>query len=302
MSWDDINVSGWAPTKRSLHLYAQMLGKLRVELSPRQPNWMFTLLHLDARGLTTGAMPYAETSVEALLDVFSSEIIVRRSTGDERRIALMPPRTVADVYGALHTALAELGIACTLWPIPQEIPDVTPLNEDTRAPVYDPAAVQRWFRATTAVAGVFDQWREHFFGRSGVQLWWGAFDVSVMLFNGRHAPAPLDRGYLLKYDLDAELMNVGLYYGDENTPPFFYGYIFPQPAGAEAFAMAPASVTWSDALKEWVLPYDTVRAAADPGTELRAFLDAVYARCISDAGWDRAALSYDAPPKIVRDG
>ncbi len=129
---------GWAPTKRSLHLYAQMLGKLRVELSPRQPNWMFTLLHLDARGITTGAMPYDGTSVEGLLDAFSSEIIVRRSTGDERRIALIPPRTVADVYAALLTALADLGVACRLWPIPQEIPDTTPFDEDTRPAAYDP--------------------------------------------------------------------------------------------------------------------------------------------------------------------
>ncbi len=294
-------MAGWAPTKRSLHLCAQMLGKLRVELSPRQPNWMFTLLHLDARGLTTGAMPYDGTSVEGLLDVFASEIILRRSTGDERHIALVPPRTIADVYAAIHAALAELDVACTLWPIPQEIPDITALDEDTRPAAYDPVAVRRWFAATTSVAGVFDQWREHFFGRSGVQLWWGAFDIAVMLFNGRHAPAPLDRGYLMKYDLDAELMNVGLYYGDEKTPPFFYGYIFPQPPGAETFAMAPAGVTWSPALKEWVLPYDTVRLAADPDAELRAFLDAVYARCISDGGWDRAALSYDAPRKLVRD-
>lgn len=298
-AWPDIAVSGWAPTKRSLHLYAQMLGKLRVELSPRQPNWMFTLLHLDARGLTTGAMPYEETAVEGLLDVFSSEIILRRSTGCERRIALVPARTVADVYAAIHTALAELGVGCRLWPIPQEIPDTTPLNEDTREAAYDPAAAQRWFRATTAAAGIFDAWREHFFGRSGVQLWWGAFDLALILFNGRHTTAPLDRGYLLKYDLDAELMNVGLYYGDANTPPFFYGYIFPQPAGAETFAMAPDAVSWSDALHEWVLPYDTVRAAADPSSELRTFLDAVYARCTSDAGWDRAALSYDIPRKLL---
>ncbi len=295
--WPDVAVAAWAPTKKSFHLYAQMLGKLRLALSPAQPNWMFTALLLSARGLTTGPMPWRGTAVEASLDVFSSELIVARSDGESRRIALVPARTVAEIYAELQAALAALGVECTISPIPQEVPDTTPLHEDRRPAVYEADAVRRWFQAATATAGVFDEWRAHFFGRTGIQVWWGALDVSLLLFNGKHVAPPTDRGYIMKYDLDAEMMAAGLYYGDESTAPFFYGYIVPQPPGAETLPVAPAGAAWSDAIKEWVLPYDAVRNAADPAAELRAFLDAIYAQCVAAAGWDRTALSYTAPKR-----
>jgi len=132
-------------------------------------------------------------------------------------------------------------------------------------------------------------------------VWWGALDVALLLFNGKKVPPPSDRGYLMKYDLDAELMNVGLYYGDETSAPYFYGYIYPEPPGVTQLSIAPAAASWSDTIKEWVLPYDAVRGAADPTAELRAFLDAIYAHCIGAAGWDRAALSYEAPKRALRD-
>ncbi len=298
--WPALDVQSWAATKKSLHLYTQMLGKLRVALSPAQPNWMFTALLLTARGVTTGPMPWRERTVQASLDVFASELTLELSDGRTRRIALLPARTVADVYAELLTALTVLGLAVHLSPIPQEVPDVTPLDQDRRPAAYDPAAVERWFRAVTATSTVFESWRSHFFGRSGIQLWWGALDLALLLFNGKHVPPPTDRGYLLRYDLDAEMMNVGLYPGDDATAPFFYGYIFPQPPNAETLPIAPATATWSDAIKEWVLPYDTVRTAEDPSSVLRAFLDSIYTLCGTAAGWDRAALTYDAPKRIHR--
>ncbi len=273
-----------------------MLGKVRLGLCPPQPNWMFTALYLTARGLTTSAMPFDGTAVDVLLDVFASEIVVRRSTGEERRIPLVPARTVADVYSALRNALAELGVTCAISNVPQEISDTTPFSQDARPAAYDPQAVQRWFRTATATASVFDEWRGFFFGRSGIQVWWGAFNVALLLFNGRHVTAPTDRGYLMRYDLDAALMNCGLFLGDEKKAPFFYGYIYPQPAGAEGFVMAPPGVAWSKEIGEWLLPYDAVRSSQSPAETLRAFLDSLYEHCIADAGWDRQELSYAAPP------
>ena len=296
-AWPDVDVAAWAPTKKSFHLYTQMLGKLRVALSPAQPNWMFTSLALTARGLTTGTMPWRGTSVQASIDIFASEIIGERSTGDVRRISLVPVRTVAEVYADLHAALSEIGVACALSPIPQELPDITPLDEDRRLAEYDPAHVLRWFRAATGTAGIFDAWRAHFFGRSGIQVWWGALDVALLLFSGKHVTPPTDRGYIMKYDLDAELMNVGLYYGDETTAPFFYGYIYPEPPTPEKIPITPSTASWSATIKEWVLPYEAVRSAANPTAELKAFLDAIYEQCIASAGWDREALSYAAPKR-----
>ncbi|MFZ0033147.1 MAG: DUF5996 family protein [Candidatus Cybelea sp.] len=299
-SWPDVAVSRWAGTKRSLHLYAQMLGKIKLAVAPLQPNWMFTALHLSPRGVTTGTIPWRGSSFDATIDVFDSEIVLSRSNGAHATVSLVPVHTVAEVYAKLTDALATLGVDCTISTTPQELPDTTPFDEDRRASEYDAAAVRRWFASATAVSGVFDGWRSHFFGRSGVQLWWGALDVALMLFNGRHVAPPADRGYLMKYDLDAELMNVGLYYGDEKTAPFFYGYIYPEPADARSLPVAPAQAVWSSDLREWVMPYEVVRNAPNPPELLRAFIGAIYEQCFAAAGWDRAALSYDPPPLAAR--
>jgi hypothetical protein len=294
-NWPDVAVAGWAPTKKSLHLYAQMLGKLRLALSPAQPNWMFTALAVTARGLSTGLMPGPSGAVEGSLDVFDSRLVIERSDGERRTVELVPARAIADVYADFTAALDALAIACKLTPIPQEVPDTTPFDKDRRPAAYDPAAVRRWFAATTSAATVFDRWRSHFAGRSGIQVWWGALDVALLLFNGKRVAPPTDRGYLMKYDLDAELMNAGLYVGDGTTPPYFYGYIYPEPPGAERLPIAPHGAVWSTTIKEWVLPYDAVRTAPEPERELRGFLDALYGNCIEHAGWNREALSYDAP-------
>lgn len=224
---------------------------------------------------------------------------MRTSTGDERRLTSLPPRSVADVYHALQAALEELDVLCIISPAPQEMPATTPFPDDKYPAAYEPADVQRWFRAATSTAGVFEEWRSHFFGRSGIQLWWGAFDVALVLFSGKHVAPPADRGYLMRHELDAELMNVGLYFGDEKTKPFFYGYIFPQPADAPISAIAPGEASWSMTLNEWVLPYDAVRNAAEPDAVIRTFLDAIYEICFSKAGWNRSTFTYEAPKKIV---
>jgi hypothetical protein len=298
-SWPDLHVAQWPGTKRSLHLYAQMLGKIRLALSPLQPNWMFTPLYLTARGLTTGTIPWAHGSIEATLDVFESRINVARSDGEMRNVELLPARTVAEIYAALSAALDALHVTCFISPTPQEVPDITPLHTDRRRSEYDPAPVIRWFQAATATASIFESWRSHFFGRSGIQVWWGAFDVALILFSGKHVRAPTDRGYLMKYDLDAELMNVGLYLGDEQNAPFFFGYIYPQPNGAEGFPVAPSQATWSKQLSEWVLPYEAVRTARDPEESIVSFIDSIYEQCFASAGWNREALTYD-PPKRPR--
>jgi len=298
--WPDIHVAGWSATKHSLHMYAQMLGKIRLALSPPQPNWMFTPLYLNGRGFTTGFIPWELSSFEASLDVFDSTISIARSEGERREVALLPVRTVAEVYADVSSALRALHVDCYISPIPQEVPDRTPLDQDRRPSEYDPAAVRRWFAAYTATAGIFDTWRSCFFGRSGVQLWWGAFDVALLLFNGKAVKPPADRGYLMRYDLDAELMNVGLYLGDETTAPFFYGYIHPEPKGAASLPIEPKDASWSAQLHEWVLPYEAVRSASDPQAEIVTFIKAIYAQCFAAAGWNRAALTYAAPKRLPR--
>jgi Family of unknown function (DUF5996) len=280
-------------------MYSQMLGKIRVALSPTQPNWMFTPLYLCARGLTTGYIPWELNSIQASIDVFESKITVACSDGERRNVALLPVRSIAEVYAKVSSALTELGVDCSISTIPQEVSDTTPFDQDRRLAEYDPAAVIRCFRAFTAAAAVFERWRTHFFGRSGIQVWWGTLDVALLLFSGRHVAAPSDRGYLMKYDLDAEQMNVGLYLGDEQNAPFFYGYVYPEPASASRLSIRPHQASWSTHLNEWVLPYAAVRASSDPEATIIAFLDSMYEQCAA-AGWERATFAYDAPRRHKR--
>ena len=238
--WPALEPSAWAPTKHSLHRYAQMLGKLRLALAPFQPNFVFSSLALTPRGITTGTIPYGVGSFAASLDVFTAEIVLEASDGRERRISLGAPQTVARVFAELHTALAALGVDVALSPIPQEMPDSTPFDQDVRPAVFEPQDAQRWLAVVTGANAVFDRWREHFFGRASIQLWWGAFDYALLLFSGKHVEAPADRGYLLKYDMDAEMMNVGFYPGDDANAAYFFGYIYPQPAACPTLSIAPS--------------------------------------------------------------
>jgi hypothetical protein len=294
--WPALEYASWAPTKKSLHLYAQMLGKLRLALAPHQPNFVFTSLALGPRGFTTGTMPYGTRSVQASVDVFRTELILEASDGWERRLSLAEPRTVAHVFAELHAGLEAAGIDVKLSPIPQEIPDRTPLDEDERPARFDALDARRWLAVMSATNAVFDRWRAHFFGRTGIQLWWGAFDFALLLFSGKHVEAPKDRGYLFEYDLDAEMMNVGFYPGDEANAASFYGYIYPQPAACDALPIAPPSAAWSETFKEWILPYEAMRTSADPERTLRAFLDAIYDACGSASGWPRDQFTYVPPP------
>jgi hypothetical protein len=294
--WPALDLSDWAATKTSLHLYAQMLGKVRLALAPHQPNFLYTSLACTPRGFTTGVIPYGLRSVQASVDVFGAEMILESSDGRERRVTLAGGRTIAQVYAELLAALKSLGVTVLLSPIPQEIPDKTPLNTDDRPAIFDPLAAQRWLTVVAATNAIFDRWRAHFFGRTGIQLWWGAFDFALLVFSGKHVEAPANRGYLIKYDLDAEMMNVGFYPGDDANPAMYYGYIYPQPTDCSTIAIGPAGVQWSAALGEWVLPYETMRTSPDPEAALTAFLDAIYGVCGDAAGWDCEQFTYVAPP------
>jgi hypothetical protein len=295
-AWPSLDFASWAPTKRSLHLYAQILGKLRLALSPYQPNFVFTALALTPRGFTTGLIPYGARGLQASVDVFAAAMIVESSDGRRRTISLAEPCTVSRVFSEFHRALADLDVAVALSPIPQEIPDLTPLDTDERPAAFDVQVAQRWLAVVTAANAVFDGWRSFFGGRTGIYLWWGAFDFALLLFSGKRVAPPADRGYLFKYDLDAEMMNAGFYPGDDANPPIFFGYIFPQPAACGTLPIAPEGAVWSEKMGEWILPYDVVRGSPDPAAMLASFLDAIYHTCIRTSGWDAENLTYAPPP------
>ncbi len=295
-AWPSLEPARWAPTKRTLHLISQMLGKVRLALAPHQPNFAFTALAMTPRGFTTGPIPLALRLVELRFDAFDATIQVMTSDGRRRELSLSELRTIAATYHALVAALRALDVEVRLSPIPQEIPDQTPLDCDEGPTTLEPDHARDWLNVMSATQATFERWRAHFFGRSAVHLWWGAFDLALALFNGNHADPPSGRGYLFTYDLDAETMAAGFYPGDDANAPFYYGYIYPEPPRCSEILLPAAGASWSQSLREWVLPYEDVRRAADPEGLLASFLDGVYDACCSAAHWDRARYTYVAPP------
>lgn len=300
--WPALPYAEWAETKKTVQLYSQMLGKTRLALSPPQPEWLGSALEVTARGLTTGAMPWGTTSVEVSLDFVSHDLCVDTSDGSTARVPLVPAKSVATVWRVLGDIYTEFGIDVDLWDKPQELEDTTPLSTDTTHAAYDPQAVERWWHVVSAVRGAFEEWRSPFFGRTTISFWWGAFDLAVMRFNGKHAAAPDDRGYIMRYDLDAEFMNAGFWPGDDASPaPVIYAYIHPKPEGCELAPINSDSAAWIEQMGEWVLPYERVVTSDNPKAEILNFLDSVYEIAGSHGGWDLLDFAYTppAPPKRI---
>jgi hypothetical protein len=299
--WPALPYEDWSPTKKTLHMYAQMLGKARLALAPPQPEWLNACLYLDARGLTTGAMPWHDRLVDITLDLHEPALRLRVSDGKERSLPLHDGRSVAEVWADLGQALDTLGISLDLWEKPQEVAGAIDFSRNHQDRAFDVAQVRRFFDVLATVQGVFEEFRAQFFGRSGVQFWWGSFDLTVLFFSGRKVDAPTDRGYIMRYDLDAEHLNAGFWPGDDKGPQAsFYAYLVPQPAGCETAPMEPANAGWVEEMGIWLLPYDAVRESPDPRRTLLDFLNRVYALAAELGGWDARAHEYVAPAPSLR--
>ena len=295
-AWPALPYDEWAPTKKTLQMCCQVLGKARLALSPPQPEWLHACLYLDGRGFTTGAMPLGERLVSMGIDVYEGSLWIDMSDGRRLAIPVGRDHCVAGIWSDFMSALAELGADVGIREKPQETADVTPFSENTHDRTLDLAQAQRFYRVLAAIDGVFDEFRSRFFGRTGVQFWWGAFDLTVLLFSGRHVTPPEDRGYIMRYDLDAEHMNAGFWPGDDNAPQAgFYAYLHPRPDGCETARIEPEHAGWVEAMGQWILPYDAVRTCDDPRQALLDFLGSVYRVAVAQGGWDAPAHEYVRP-------
>jgi len=284
-----------------LHLATQMLGKTRLALAPPLPNWLNACLFLTSRGFTTGALPYGSVVVTIGIDLYDASIVIEVSDGRRATIQLGRERSVAEVWTDFTAALAELGIDVKLTDKPQEVADATPFSRNTYDRTFVPEQAQRFHRVLCAIDGAFEEFRSPFYGRSGVQFWWGSFSFCVLLFSGQRIPAPEDGGLIRRHDLDAEQMNAGFWPGDDGNPaPMFFAYLVPKPGDSEAASIQPPPAAWSEAMGEWVLPYDDLRASEDPRTGIIDFLNSVYRVAITSGGWHAEAHRYEAPPKRPR--
>jgi Family of unknown function (DUF5996) len=302
-NWPSASYDLWAQTCDTLHAHTQVLGKLAAALAPPEPQLLHAALRLTARGWETLPLPAPDGSgsLVVALDLRAHEAVVERSTGQTRRVPLTPDRPVAEVTKDVLAAVAELAGAVEISPVPQEVPWQVPLDEDYQHARYDTDQVAEYFAAATQAALVLAAFRAPYRGRSTpVNAWWGSFDLAVSLFSGLPAD-PQSDDFIARNAADAQLIEVGWWPGDQRYPKAaFYAYAHPAPAGFGHASLAPAAGRWDEALGEYILDWDDVRAAPDPRAEAREFLHSAYRHACQVCGWDAdlAATAEGTPPPI----
>ena len=269
-------------------MYTQVIGKLRLALSPAEPEWGHVALYVTARGLTTGPVPYQDRVFQAEFDFIDHELTISASDGRVHRIALSP-RPVADFYALVMRGLGSLGIDVRISTMPQEVPDPIPFPEDTVHASYDAASVTRFWRALVQVDSVLRAHRATFLGRSSlVNFFWGTFDLAYTRYSGRPAEPPPGAGIIFRLSADAEQICAGFWPGDARYPhPAFFSYAYPKPEGIERAKILPSAASWSDHIGEFLLDYDAIRSGPSPADDLKAFLRSTYQEAATLAGWDR---------------
>jgi hypothetical protein len=303
-SWPSLSYAEWRPTCDTLHAHTQLLGKLAVALAPPEPQLQHAALRLTARGWETAPLPAPDGSgaFVAALDLHAHEAVLEHSDGRAERIALAPDRPVAAVTRELLAATRSLAGAVEIDPTPQEVSWTAPLDEDTEHASYDPAQVARYFAAATRAALVLSEYRAPFRGRSTpVNAWWGSFDLAVSLFSGAPAEPPAS-DFIMRNAMDAQEVAVGWWPGDErHETAAFYAYAHPAVDGFAAADVAPAAAHWEDALGEYILEWEDVRASAAPHGAALEFARSVFQHACTVCEWDPAlaASAAGTPPPVL---
>ena len=290
--WPDLTYSAWSETLATLHLWTQIVGKIRLTLTPWLNHSWHAPLYVTARGLGTSPIPIGAEIFEIEFDFVGQRLAVRTSRGAERSLPLRP-QSVADFYRATIDLLDSMGIAVAIKETPNEVPNPIRFSEDRIHASYDAAAAHRFWRALVQADRIFKLFRSGFLGKcSPVHFFWGSFDIAVTRFSGRLAPKRTDPQLqkMMQEAYSHEVSSAGFWPGAEAFPrAAFYSYAYPEPAGFRARPVAPGSY-FDTTLGEFILPYDTVAQAGQPDALLLDFLSTTYVAAAETGGWDRAAL------------
>jgi Family of unknown function (DUF5996) len=301
--WPAVNYAQWSETCDTLHAHTQVLGKLALALAPPEPQLQHAALRLTARGYETGTLPAANGSgaVVVALDLRRHRAVVEHTGGDGGAVPLGPDRSVGEVTREVLALVRRCG-GVEINPAPQEVAWSTPLDADEEHRRYDPAQVEDYLAAATGAALVLAALRAPYRGRvTPVNAWWGSFDLSVNLFSGRPADPP-SQDFIMRNAMDAQEVAVGWWPGDSRYGrAAFYAYVYPPVDGFAGAALEPAAARWDDALGEYVLDWDDVRAAEDPRGAALAFGRAAVSHACAVCGWDPvlAGSTRGSPPPVA---
>ncbi|MBA1156242.1 DUF5996 family protein [Microvirga mediterraneensis] len=294
-SWPELPYPAWRDTAATLQLWTQIVGKIRLALSPWLNHGWQVPLYVTARGLGTSPIPIGHEILEIEFDFISHLLRVRTSSGEERELPLQP-QSVADFHSRLLTILSDIGITVAINEMPNEVADPIPFSEDRIHASYDRDAAHRFWRALVQVDRVFKLFRSGFLGKvSPVHFFWGSFDLAVTRFSGRSAPlhpggVPGLPDKVTREAYSHEVSSAGFWPGNDAYPqPAFYSYAYPEPPGFRDTPVTPGA-SFDTALGEFILPYETVRQAKDPGALLLDFLVSTYDAAADAGKWDRTTL------------
>ena len=298
--WPALPYEQWKDTLDTLHMWMQIVGKVKLELAPFLNEWWQVAFHLTARGMTTGLIPYAERTFEVNFDFIDHNLTVLTEAGQTKTMSLVP-RTVADFYVDFMAALSALGIVVEINPMPTEVANAIPCDVNRVNSSYDPDPVNRWWQIQLKIARVLQEFRSSFVGKSSpINFFWGSFDLNHTRFSGRTAPKPAGpRFYQLAED--QENFACGFWPGNPNmagmTPggAAFYAYIYPQPDGFKETILRPSGAHYDADLGEFIFLYEDARSAAFPAASVLEFFQSAYEAASTLANWDRTALEV-APP------
>ena len=301
--WPKLPLEQWQDTYETLHLWSQIVGKIRLSQMPWINHSWHVPLYVTSRGLTTSLIPHGTRGFEIDFDFSDHRLHIGTSEGERRSFSLKP-MSVAVFYGKVMQALSELEMEVRIWPMPVEIPDPIqsfPKNETQAS--YDSEAVKRFWRALVQVHRLFTDFRARFIGKvSPVHFFWGAFDLAVTRFSGRTAPkhpggAPNCADWVMEEAYSHEVSSAGFWPGAGLGEAAFYAYAYPEPDGFSEYPVRPEAATYHKELGEFILPYEAVRTADEPDNALLDFLQSTYEAAADLAGWDRVGLERKGDPR-----
>jgi len=295
-AWPELPLANWSETCATLHLWTQIVGKIRLKLTPLINHWWNVTFYVTARGLTTSPIPYGTRAFEVTFDFQEHRLLIEGSDGRTESFALAP-MSVADFYHEFMNRLRQLDIAVHIWTMPAEIENAVPFDEDRVHAQYDPVYVRRFWQALVESVRVMQAFRARFLGKvSPVHFFWGSFDLAVTRFSGRRAPPPTGQtpnvaSWVMAEAYSHEVSSCGFWPGNGGFGrAAYYVYAYPEPANYGKTPLRTAGGYYDDTLGQFILPYDAVRQAADPDQLLLGFLQETYAAAADQAGWDRTAL------------
>jgi Family of unknown function (DUF5996) len=290
-SWPELPLAAWQDTFATLHMWTQIVGKIRLALTPRINHWWEVALYVNARGLTTSAIPYGDEVFEIQFDFIAHKLTIQTSWNSSKTLRLRP-QSVAGFYAEFMSVLRSLNIDVRIWPMPVEIPDPIRFDKDAQHASYDPEYAHRFWEILVICENIFQEFRARFIGKdSPVHFFWGSFDLCVTRFSGRRAPERPGADAVTREAYSHEVISAGFWPGGgEIKGPAFYAYAAPEPQDFARQKVEPAAAFYHPQMKEFLLMYDDVRQSGSPREALLSFLQSTYEAGANLARWDRKEL------------